>query len=92
MEACNLIKSLVGILPTKNIKTEITLEDVINKLDSMEKNLPKLLNTSKIDESVVSINKRITVLEASNTLDSQNHRIDELEDPMETLSSTFSSV
>ena len=29
LEACNLIESLVGISPTKNIKTEITLEEKI---------------------------------------------------------------
>ena len=36
LEACNIIESLVGTPPTKDIKVEITLEDVINKLDSME--------------------------------------------------------
>ena len=57
LEACNLIESLVGTPPTKDIKTEITLEDVIKKLDSMEKNLPNFLdNISKINESVVSMN------------------------------------
>ena len=75
------------------IKTEITLEDVIKKLDSMEKNLPNFLeNVSKANESIVSINERIAVLEASNTHDTQNHRIGELEEAMETLSSTFSSL
>ena len=68
LEACNLIESLVGTPPTKDIKTEITLEYFIKKLDSMEKNLPNFLdNISKMNESVVSINERITVLEASDT-------------------------
>ena len=59
-EACNLIESLVGTPPTKDIKTEITLQDVIKKLDSMEKYLPNFLdNVSKVNESIVNINKRI---------------------------------
>ena len=86
-EACNLIESLVGAPPlTKEVKTEITLEDIINKLDSMENFFPTLL------ESVVSTNERITALETSNTLDTKNHRIDGLEEAMETLSSIFSSI
>ena len=43
LEACNIIESLVGTPPTKDIKVEITLEDVINKLDSMEKFFPNFL-------------------------------------------------
>ena len=62
LEACNLIENLVGIPPTKVVKTEITLEDVIKKLNSLEKKLPNFLdNASKVNESIVSINKRITV-------------------------------
>ena len=56
-------------------------------------NLPKFLdNASKVNESIVSINKRITVLEAGNTHDNQSLRIGKLEEAMETLSSTFSSL
>ena len=49
-------------------------------------------NISKINESVVSINERIIVLEASDTHVTQSNRIGELEEAMETLSSTFSSL
>jgi hypothetical protein len=41
---------------------------------------------------IESIGKRITVLEARTTLDSQNLRIGKLEESMETLSSIFSSL
>ena len=89
-EACNLIESLVGTPPIKDTKTEITLEDVITKLDSIEKNLPNFLNNiSKINESVVSINERIIVLEDSDTQVTHGNRIGELEKVMETLKSTF---
>ena len=93
MEACNIIEILVGIPPTNVVKIEITLEDVIERLSSLEKSLPNYLdNASQINESIESVNKRITVSEASNTHDSINLRIGKLEEAMETLSSTFSSL
>jgi hypothetical protein len=52
--------------------------------------LPNILdNASRVNEAIESIGKRITVLEASTTLDSQNLRIGKLEESMETLSSTL---
>jgi hypothetical protein len=55
--------------------------------------LPNILdNTSQVNESIESIGKRITILEASTTFDSQNLRIGKLEESMETLSSIFSSL
>ena len=93
LEALNLIETLVGSPPTKVVKTKITFEDVIKKLNSLEKSLPNFLDdTSKVNESIVSINKRITVLEASNIHHNQNLRIAKLEEAMKTLSSTFSSL
>jgi hypothetical protein len=84
LEACNLIESLVGVPPINVVKTKITLEEVIKKLSSLEKSLPNLLdNTSHINESIESINKRITVLEASIIHDNQNLRIGKLEEAME---------
>jgi hypothetical protein len=69
------------------------LEEVIEKLGSLEKSLPNILgNASQVTESIESIGKRITVLEASTIHDSQNLRIGKLEEPMETLSSIFSSL
>jgi hypothetical protein len=68
------------------------LEEVLEKLSSLEKRLPNILdNASRINELIESIGKRITVLEASTTLDSQNFRIRKLEESMETLSLIFSS-
>jgi hypothetical protein len=93
LEACTLIESLVGVPPIIVVKTEITLEEVIDKLSSLEKSLPNLLdNASQVNESIESIGKRITVLEASTIHDSQNLRIGRLEESMETLSSIFSSL
>ena len=90
LEARNIIESLVGTPLINDLKIETTLEDVIKKLESMEKNVPDLLGSSnKVNESLGDINKRIAILEASTGHDNQNFRIGELED---TLSSTFSSI
>jgi hypothetical protein len=87
LEACTLIESLVGVPPVNVVKTEITLEEVL------EKSLPNILDkASKVNESTESIGKRITILEASTTHDSQNFRIVKLEESMETLISIFSSL
>lgn len=83
---------MVGTPPI-NVKTEITFGDVVEKLSSLEKSLPNfLVNVSQINESKESINKRIIVLEACDTHDNRNLRIGKLEEAMETLSSTFSSL
>jgi DNA-directed RNA polymerase subunit H (RpoH/RPB5) len=93
LEACTLIERLVGAPPIHVVKTEITLEEVLEKLSSLEKSLPNILdNASCVNELIESIGKRITVLEASTTFDSQNLRIGKLEESMETLSSIFSSL
>jgi hypothetical protein len=93
LEACTLIESLVGVPPIHVVKTEITLEEVIEKVGSLEKSFPNILdNASRVNEAIESIGKRITVLEASTTLDSQNLRIGKLEESMETLSSIFSPL
>jgi hypothetical protein len=93
LEACTLIESLVGVPPIHVVKTEVTLDEVLEKLSSLEKSFPNILdNASQVNESIESIGKRITVLEASTTLDSQNLRIGKLQESMETLSSIFSSL
>jgi hypothetical protein len=93
LEACTLIESLVGVPPIHVAKTEVTLDEVLEKLSYLEKSLPNILdNASQVNESMENIGKRITVLDASTTLDSQNLRIGKLEESIETLSSIFSSL
>ena len=67
--------------------------DVVERLKSIEKSLPNFfVNVSQINESIESINKRTLVLESSNTHDNRDLRIGKLEEAMETLNSTFSSL
>ena len=92
-EAYNIIESLVGVAPVNIVKTETTLDEVSKKLNSLEESLPNILETtSKINESIGDIKKRVTILETSNVHDDQLLRIGELEESMEILSSTFSSL
>ena len=89
LEASYIIKNLVGIPPINDIKIEITPEDVMKKLESIEKILnfldkiskvEKLLDsTSKFNESLRNINERINILETGTIQSSQKLRIDELE-------------
>ena len=93
LEAINIIESLVGTPPVNDIKNGITLEDVIKKLEAMEKNLSGLLgNANKVGESLSNINRKVTALEASAIHRDQNFRIGELEEAFDTLSSTFVSI
>ena len=100
LEASCIIESLVGIPPVNEAKIEISLEDVMKKLEAIEKNLPSvetklrilLDNTDKLDKSLGGINERIAVLETCAIHDNQTHRIGELEEAMGTLGSTFSSL
>jgi predicted Zn-dependent peptidase len=83
----------VGIPPIHVAKTKTTLDEVVEKLSSLEKGLPSILeNASRVSELIENIGKRITVLEASTTLDNQNLRISKLEESMETLSLILSSL
>jgi hypothetical protein len=62
------------------------------KTELFREKLPNLLdNASQVNESIESIGKKITALEATTIHDSQNLRIGKLEESMETLSSIFSS-
>jgi hypothetical protein len=55
LEACTLIESLMGVPPINVVKTEITLEEFLEKLSSSEKSLPNILdNASQVNESTES--------------------------------------
>ena len=86
LEASYIIKSLVRVPPVNDIKIEITTEDVMKKLELIEKNLPKidkinkveklLDSTSKFNKSLRNINEKVTILETGTIQSSQNLRID----------------
>jgi hypothetical protein len=55
LEACTLIGSLVGVPPIHVFKTEVTLDEVLEKVSSLEKSLPNILdNASQVNELIES--------------------------------------
>ena len=93
MEAHTLIESLVGVPPTQVAKAEITLEEVVKRLESFEKTLPNsFYDATHTNELIGSINKRVNLLEGLIAHDDRTIRIVKIEEAMETLSSTFSSL
>ena len=101
VEACNIIESLVGTPPINELKTKVTMEHIMERLDFIEKNLPnmnwiteigkKLLDSSNKNEgSLKHINRRINNLETNKGKDDQILRIGKLEETMDALSTTFS--
>ena len=100
LEASCIIESLVGIPPVNEVKIEISLEDVMKKLETIEKIFPSvetkleilLDKTDELDKSLGGIDERISVLGTRVVRDNQTNRIDELEKAMGTLGSTFSSL
>ena len=72
---------------------EFTLEEVVKRLDSLEKSFPNLLfDDIHTNELIGGINKKIDVLEGSIANDDRTIRIGKLEEAMETLSLTYSSL
>ena len=100
LEASCIIESLFGIPPVDEVKTEISLEDVMKKLETIEKFFPSVATklemlldkTDELDKSLGGIDERISVLGTNAVHDDQINRIDELEKAMGTLGSTFSSL
>ena len=98
LEASLILECLLGIPPVKEIKVEISLEDVMKKLEGMESlpsidvKLDKLLdNTEKIDKSLEALSKKIVAFETCFKNPDQNARIEEIEGVIDTMSKTFSS-
>ena len=98
-----MIESLVGTPPVNDTKTKITLENVMEKLDCIITNLPnndkvseidkKILdNTTKFNVSLRNTNRRINMLETKKGKDDQTLRIEKLEEVIDTLGNTFSSL
>ena len=103
VEPYNIIESLVGTPPTNEPKTETTMEHVVERLDILEKNLSsmnwatevdkKLLDsTIKIEGYLKHINRRINNLETNKGKDDKKLRIGKLEEIMEAIGVTFSSL
>ena len=103
LEALNVIESLVGNPPIDEIKTDITLEHVLNRLDTMEENIiniqkqneldNKLIeHVDKLDGAIKNISNRIKVIETIKASENQPSRIDKIEEVIKSLGATLSSL
>ena len=103
LEALNVIESLVGNPPIDEIKTDVTLEHVLDRLDTVEKNIINVLKKNeldkmlidhvyKLDGSIKNISKRVKAVETMKASENQPSRIDKIEEVIETLGSTLSSL
>ena len=93
----------MGNPPIDEIKTDITLEHVLNRLDTIEKNIIKIQKQNELDKKLIdhvdkldgaikNISKRLKTIETLKASENQPSRIDKIEEVTETLGSTLSSL
>ena len=100
LEALNVMENLVGIPPVSEIKAEITLDNVMERLDQIEKSMPRSDRINFIDRKLhgsigkldVSLKKFANTLETFFAKDNHSSRIDNIEDVIDTVGITLSSV
>ena len=99
-EALNVIENLVGSLPVANIKEDITLAHLMRKVENIELEMPSIDRINELERKIQgnlnrldnSMQKIIKTLEAIKTLDEKSSRIEKIEEVIETLGTTFSSI
>src|SRR3954465_5074236 len=99
-EALNVIENLVGSLPIASIKEDITLAHIMGKLEKIELEMPSIDRVNELDHKVEgnlnrldsSMQKNFKTLETIKSLDEKSSRIEKIEEVIETLGTTFSSI
>src|ERR1043165_6988073 len=99
-EALNVIENLVGSLPVASIKEDITLAHIMRKLENIELEMPSIDRMNELERKIQgnlnrldnSMHKIVKTLESIKTLDEKSSRIEKIDEVIETLGSTFSSI
>src|SRR3954471_10643099 len=99
-EALNVIENLVGSLPIVSIKEDITLAHIMRKLEKIELEMPSINKINELDCKIQgnlnrldsSMHKIINTLETIKFIDVESSRIDKIEEVIDTLGTTFSSI
>src|SRR3954469_16882924 len=99
-EALNFIENLVGSLPIAIIKEDITLAQIMNKLENIELEMPSTDRMNELDRKIQgnlnrldnSMQKIVKTLETIKSLDENSSRIEKIEEVIESLGITFSSI
>ena len=99
-EALNVIENLVGSLPIASITEDITLAHIMRKLENIELEMPSINKINELDRKIQgnlnrldsSMHKIIKTLETIKFLDVESSTIDKIEEVIDTLGTTFSSI
>src|ERR1043165_7155277 len=99
-EALNVIENLVGSLPIPSIKEDISLAHIMGKLEKIELEMPSIDRVNELDRKIQgnlnrldsSMQKILNTLETIKSLDEKSYRIEKIEEVIETLGTTFSSI
>src|SRR4051812_35860985 len=99
-EALNVIENLVGNLLVVSIKEDITLAHIMKKLEKIELEMPSITKINELDRKIQgtlnrldsSMYKIVKTLETIKFHDLESSRIDKIEEVINTLGTTFSSI
>src|SRR4051812_5810872 len=99
-EALNVIENLVGSLPIASIKEDITLAHIMRKLEKIELEIPSINKINELDRKIQgnlnrldnSMQKIDKTFETIKSLDEESSRIEKIEEFIEALGTTFSSI
>src|SRR3954465_2580030 len=99
-EDLNVIENLVGSLPIASIKEDITLVHIMRKLEKIELEMPSINKINELDRKIQgnfnrldnSMHKIVKTLETIKSLDVESSRMEKIEEVIETLGTTFSSI
>src|SRR3954466_13124853 len=99
-ESLNVIENLVGNLPVASIQEDITLAHIMKKLEKIELEIPSITRINELDRKIQgnlnrldsSMLKIIKTLEVFKSRDTDPSRIDKIEEIINTLGTTFSSI
>src|SRR4051812_38526553 len=99
-EALNVIENLVGNLLVVSIKEDITLARIMKKLETIELEMPSITKINELDRKIQgnlnrldsSMHKIVKTLETIKFLELESSRIYKIEEVINTLGATFSSI
>ncbi|KAE8782949.1 proline-rich receptor-like protein kinase PERK13 [Hordeum vulgare] len=99
-EALNVMENLVGIPPIVEIKDDIIVAHIMSKLENIELEMPIMGKINEVDHRIQgnlkrldsSMHKIYKTLETLKSHDVDPSRIDKIEDIIETLGTTLSSI
>ena len=99
-EALSVMENLVGNIPTASVLEDITLVHIMNKLDKMELEMRSMGKINEVDHRIQgnlsrldsTMHKFYKTLETLKSHDMDPSRIDKIEEIIDVLGTTFSSI